>query len=305
MKNLLPVFVAAIAFGQSAHAKAPNVVVDIAPIYAIAAQVMEGVGTPTLIVEQAASPHDFSLRPSHARGLQNADVVFSVSPDLTPWLVKSLETLAVGAEIVFLAEVSGTNLLEAREEEGHVDEEEHADEGGHAHGEFDPHSWLDPENAVLWAGEMARILTEIDPENGSVYKENVADFEAQMVALAQGIQEGFSDLGGVEYFVYHDAFQYFESRFEVPSFGAITDTEAVDPGPRRLQDVRDKIAQSNVKCLAVESGFKSGILDAITPNGGLDIVQMDPLGATLPLDKNLYGTTLANMAQALTACLKS
>lgn len=297
-KFILPIYVAASVFGLAARAEVPKVVVDIAPIYGIVSQVMDGVGTPSLVVEQAASPHDFSMRPSHARGLQNADVVFAVSPELTPWLVGSLQTLAKDADVIFLADTNGTVLLETREDEGHHHE------GGHDHGDIDPHSWLDPNNAVMWSHEIARILAQSDPQNSETYQENAAAFDLRMQAMSQAIQDEISDVGSSDYFVNHDAFQYFENRFGVPSLGAITNTEAVRPGPRKLQEVREQIKAANVKCLAVEPGFQQGLLDAIAPNGGVNVAVMDPLGATLPLDANLYEATLSDMAHALAACLR-
>ncbi|MDG1424723.1 MAG: zinc ABC transporter substrate-binding protein, partial [Paracoccaceae bacterium] len=67
-------------------AEAPQVAVDIAPVHSLVARVMEGVGTPDLIIPAGASPHEYNLRPSEAASLQNADVVFWVSASLTPWM---------------------------------------------------------------------------------------------------------------------------------------------------------------------------------------------------------------------------
>lgn len=298
LKFAFAVCTVAAIFANIARSDTPRVVVDIAPIYSIVTTIMGDVGDPTIIVEQSSSPHDFALRPSHARSLQNSDVVFAVSRNLTSWLVDSLESLAKNAEFVFLADLPNTNLLATR------DDDEHDHDEGHDHGEIDPHSWLDPENAILWSQEIARVLSEIDPDNAPKYRDNALGFSVRVESLEQKIQHDLAAVGEASYLVYHDAFQYFEERFAHPSLGAITNTEAVDPGPRRLQEVRDLITEANVKCLAVESGFKTGILDAIAPNGGLKVAQMDPLGATLPLDGNLYEAMIRNLAEELTSCLE-
>jgi zinc transport system substrate-binding protein len=169
-RKLLTLSLAATLMGGTAYADTPQVAVDIAPLHSLVARVMDGVGTPDLIVQPGASPHEYSLRPSEAAALQNADLVFWIGPDLTPWLGDTIETLAPDAAVTTLLETDGTIELEFREgalfeahehdehgeEDGHEDHEEHADEGhedhgdeeagheGHDHGAHDPHAWLSP-----------------------------------------------------------------------------------------------------------------------------------------------------------------
>jgi len=91
--NCISLSVAASLLGGTAMADVPNVAADIAPVHSLVARVMQGVGAPSLIVAPGASPHEYSLRPSEAAALQEADLVFWVSPDLTPWLGDAIETL--------------------------------------------------------------------------------------------------------------------------------------------------------------------------------------------------------------------
>ena len=130
----LPATLTAALMGSTAMADVPSVAVDIAPIHSLVARVMEGVGTPDLVIPPGASPHEYSLRPSEAAALQNADVVFWMGEDLTPWLEDAVETLAEGAAVTALLETDGTSLLEFRESalfEGH----DHGDDDDHGHDE--------------------------------------------------------------------------------------------------------------------------------------------------------------------------
>lgn len=296
--------------GAPVLAKSPVVVTDIAPVFSIVAQVMDGVGTPDLIVEPSSSPHNYSLRPSQAKALQNADVVIAVSEELTPWLVDSLHNLAKEAQIVMLADTPETILLEAREDdhdedEGHEEEshDDDHDDHGHDHGDHDPHSWLDPVNAANWATEIAGILSEKDPENASVYAENAQRFRAELEAVTVEIKDRLELVDSKDYLVYHDAFQYFENRFQVPSFAAISNTEATSPGPKKISEIRELVAKSDIHCLVAEPGYQDGLVQAIAPDQALKVAELDPLGSLLPLDKHLYAKSLEAIAASLEACL--
>ncbi len=146
-RKLLSLSLTASLLGGTAIADVPSVAVDIAPVHSLVARVMEGVGTPALIVQPGASPHEYSLRPSEAAALQDADLVFWMGEDLAPWMEDAVATLAVDASVTTLLEADGTMLLDFREgalfeahvhgedEHGHDDHDhdDHADDDDHDH----------------------------------------------------------------------------------------------------------------------------------------------------------------------------
>lgn len=149
-RKLIALSLTATLMGGTAFAETPQVAVDIAPVHSLVARVMEGVSTPDLIVQPGASPHEYSLRPSEAAALQNADLVFWIGPDLTPWLAETIETLAPDAAVTSLLEADGTIELEFREsalfeahdhddDDDHGDEEDHDDQDDHADEAHDDH----------------------------------------------------------------------------------------------------------------------------------------------------------------------
>ena len=132
-RKLLTLSLTATLMGGVAFAETPLVAVDIAPVHSLVARVMEGVGTPDLIVQSGASPHEYSLRPSEAAAIQNADLVFWIGADLTPWLTDTIKTLAPEAAVTALLEANGTIELEFRENalfeaHDHADHQDHGDE---------------------------------------------------------------------------------------------------------------------------------------------------------------------------------
>ncbi|MBU2961447.1 zinc ABC transporter substrate-binding protein [Citreicella sp. C3M06] len=149
-RNLAPLSLAASLLAGTALADVPNVAADIAPVHSLVARVMAGVGEPSLIVASGASPHEYNLRPSEAKALQSADLVFWVGPDLTPWLEDAIDTLASDAAVVELIEADGATELPTREgalfeAHQHSDEHEGDDHGDHAghdddHDDHDDHA---------------------------------------------------------------------------------------------------------------------------------------------------------------------
>ena len=143
-RKLLTLSLTATLMGGTAFADAPRVAVDIAPVHSLVTRVMEGVGTPDLIIQAGASPHEYSLRPSEAAALQDANLVFWIGSGLTPWLTDTIETLAPNANVTELLEADGTIELEFREGalfEAHDDheEDEHRDDDDHADEAHDDH----------------------------------------------------------------------------------------------------------------------------------------------------------------------
>ncbi len=141
-RKLLSLSISASLLSGTALADVPNVAVDIAPVHSLVARVMDGVGVPNLIVQPGASPHEYSLRPSEASALQEADLVIWMGEDLTPWMEDAVETLATNASVTTLLEADGTTLLDFREgalfdAHDHDDHDEHDEHGAEDHGHDD------------------------------------------------------------------------------------------------------------------------------------------------------------------------
>ncbi|WP_171126277.1 MULTISPECIES: zinc ABC transporter substrate-binding protein [unclassified Ruegeria] len=333
-RKLLPLSITAAFMGGTALADVPNVAVDIAPVHSLVARVMEGVGTPDLIISQGASPHEYNLRPSEAAALQIANLVFWMGEDLTPWMEGAVETLADGATVTTLLETDGTILLDFRENalfeahdhddhakhddhddhaetKGHDDEhahddhdhEGHDDHDGHAHGDHDPHAWLSPENANTWLNVIAAQLSAADPDNAGTYFANAAAAREEMAALSAEIAETLEPVRGGSFVVFHDAYQYFENAFDFPASGAISIGDASDPSPARIAEIQARIKDEGVKCVLAEPQFNPGIVEVVMDGADANTAVIDPLGSDLEPGAALYSQVIRNMAQTLADCL--
>ncbi len=296
-------------------AEAPQVVTDIAPIHSLTAMVMQGVGTPEILLPPGASPHDFSMRPSDANMLSDADVVVWVGHGLTPWLEAPIETLAGNAATVELVELGDWPSLPLRDmshfwksEDGehHDDHDDHGHDD-HDHGSIDPHAWLDPMVAVAWLGQIAQVLAESDPDNAETYLQN-ADQAAQMLnELSAQITADLAPFTATDFVVSHDGYQYFEQRFDLHAIGAITLSDAATPGPAHLSELRDELAEHQVTCVMTDPQTNPEWAALIAEGTDAKLFEIDALsgGTQTELGPDLYPAILTQMAQQFQSCLTS
>ena len=315
-------------FSGSAKADAPRVVADIAPIHSLVAMVMDGVGQPQLLVPQNISPHHYSMRPSEAGALQRAQLVVYVGHDMSPWLEPVLQTLAASASALDLSNVDNVMQLSYREgpifadhdeaghddhdshddhdEAGHDDHDSHDDHEAHAHhdhGGIDPHMWLDPMNAKLWLYAIAAELIRIDPENEDRYNENArSSSRAITLAMAQA-EDHLASSNSNGFLVYHDAYQYFEQRFNRGAVGTISAGDASKPSAKRLSELKTLFGARGISCVLTEPQHSSKIVDSVFGGFKPTIGVVDPIGVDLELGSNLYPQLLENMALSIAQCV--
>ena len=316
MKNLINKFLFATFFtlflGFS-HAKAElQVVTSIKPIHSLASLLMDGIGTPKLIVDGSNSPHNFTLKPSHAKMLQNADLVFWVGEDIETFLEKPLGTVAKKAKKIELMEISQLkklkfrekNIFEGHDDHGHGKKDDHGhgkkDDHGHAHGEHDPHVWLDPLNAKVILKVMAKNMKMMDKKNSAKYDANLKKANAKIDGLVTEINKVINK--NAKYVVFHDAYQYFERRFGLKTLGALTLNTDVLPGAEQLKDIREVIKEEKAKCIFSEPQFNPKIIKAIAKDTNIKTGVLDPLGADIKNNKDLYFKLLNNLSNSLKKC---
>lgn len=299
------------------RADAPGVVATINPIHSLAAAVMEGVGTPRLLLKGAASPHAYSLRPSEARMLQEAKVIFWVGPNVETFLEKPLKTLGSRAKVVALEHAPGVTRLPVREgglweAHDHGDDDHDHDHDDHDHDkpghgdhddEVDGHVWLDPRNAAAMVTAMAATLAEVDPANAARYRANAAATKAKLTALEARIRGRLGPVRGKRYIVFHDAYQYFERRYGLSPAGSVTVSPERAPGPRRLYDIRKRILDRNVVCVFAEPQFPPRLVQTVISGTPAKMGVLDPVGADLTPGVGAYAQLQNNLAAALVGCL--
>ncbi|TCP90638.1 zinc transport system substrate-binding protein [Rhizobium sp. PP-CC-2G-626] len=302
----------------TAHAQTPDVVVSIKPIHSLVASIMAGVGEPKLIVEGAASPHTYNMKPSNASALQKANVVFWMGEGMEHFLEKPLETLGSKATIVALEEAPGVEKLPQREggpfephddgdeaEGAHGHDAADAHDAKHAHddGEFDMHSWLDPRNAKAMAAEIETVLAKADPEHAATYRTNRETLDARIDALDLAIAATLAPIKDRPFIVFHDAYQYFENRYGVTVAGSITVSPETAPGAQRLKEIHAKIEKLGATCVFAEPQFEPKLVNVVLEGTTAKSGTLDPEAGTLTAGPDLYFQLMNGVAQSLASCL--
>ena len=308
---------------------APAVVTSIKPIHSLVSNVMNGVGEPYLIITDTTSPHSFTLKPEDASKLQGADIVFWIGEEIETFLEKPLGSIAIRARKISFMESDDIQKLKFRENsifdehddhddheehddhddhkehDDHDDHEEHDDhdkhdDHGHHHGEFDSHIWLDPINAKEIVSIIADELSLIDPSNKSKYIENAKSTATQLDNLIRETEKTLDK--DISYVVFHDAYQYFEERFNVAASGALTLNTDVLPGARQIMNIQELIEDKNISCILSEPQFNPKIIETIAEDTNIKTGVLDPLGATIPSGKDQYFLLIDDLAASLEKC---
>lgn len=306
MNKIISAFFAAF-LSSPALADAPKVVADIAPLHSLVAQVMGDIGAPDLLVEPIATPHSYALRASQAASLERADVVFLTSYSLTPWLHGPVTSLARSALVLELMQTEEAVHYDFREgEDGHAHEHDHGHEGGdvHADDEFlDPHGWLDPENAKRWLAHIAQTLAAADPDNGAQYSDNAQAAVREIEQLQADLKDVLAPVTTQPYMVLHDAFQYFDRRFELTFAGAIALGDASAPSPARLTHAREDLVVQGVSCIFTEPQQSDRLVQVVMEGTDVKTGVLDPIGATLAPGPDQYSQLLQGLADSFAKCL--
>ncbi len=330
------IFVLSILFSSfSAHADVSTdikVVTTIKPLHSLISRIMETRGEPQLIIEGTNNPHTFVFKPSHAKMIEEADIVFWIGEDLEAFMEKPLNSLAkdtkkiefMDSEFIEKIEFREKNIFDDHdghedEHDGHEDEHEghedddddhghkdddhdddHKDAHAHAHGEFDPHIWLDPENAKEMVKIIRDELIKIDPEGQRQYSVNTAGATLELDNLINSVEKELSK--DISYIVFHDAYQYFENRFGVIPAGALTLNPDVLPGAKQIADIQDVINDKGIKCIFSEPQYNPKIIETLGNDMNVSTGIMDPLGAFIDAGPTMYVELINGIANSIKEC---
>ncbi|CAI1495665.1 High-affinity zinc uptake system protein znuA precursor [Serratia quinivorans] len=292
------------------------VVTSIRPVGFIAAAIADGVTPTEVLLPDGASPHDFALRPSDIQRLRAADLVVWVGPDMEAFLAKPLISISANRQVA-ISELSGVKpLLMKGEDDGHdhehgddhaADTHNHAEnnEGdGHHHGEYNMHVWLSPEVAKVTAIAIHDRLLELMPQNKDKLDANLRQFENLLTQTDKNVGNMLKPVQGKGYFVFHDAYGYFEKHFGLSPLGHFTVNPEIQPGAQRLHQIRTQLVEQKAVCVFAEPQFRPAVINAVAKGTKVRSGTLDPLGTGIALGKDSYGKFLTQLSNQYVSCLK-
>jgi len=310
-----------------------GVVSTIQPINSLVNAVIGNTGKTILLIPTEASPHDYKLKPSDTKILQNANIIFFVSEHLEASVTKIFENLPKNIKTINLMEDTGIQHLAIRDNEawerhdhhhGHSDHDGHDDHDKHSkkhddhnhnkhakkHDDHDDHEkeddvhiWLSPDNAVKIIKKINKELSLFFPENAKTYSQNANQMIKRINQIKVELKNELSAIKDKPYVVFHDAYQYFETSFDLNAVGSVALEGDIASSPKQISFIKDKIVKLKASCVFQEPQFDSKLVKIVVEGTNAKIGTLDPLGVNIKSGENFYLQLLKNMAKSLKDCL--
>ncbi|QPQ22800.1 MULTISPECIES: zinc ABC transporter substrate-binding protein ZnuA [Lonsdalea] len=290
-----------------------DVVTSIRPLAFIAAAIADGVTPTGVLLPDGASPHDYALRPSDVQRLQSSELVIWVGPELETFLQKPLSQIPANRQITLSAQpaIAAAMIEESHRHSDHADHDEHshaaeahAEHDGHHHGEFNMHIWLSPEMAQASAIAIHDKLLELMPQNKDKLDANLTLFTEKLAQTDKNIVNMLSPVRNKGYFVFHDAYGYFEQHYGLSPLGYFTINPAISPGAQRLHQIRTQLVEHKAECVFAEPQFRPAVISAVAKGTQVRMGVLDPLGSNIALDKDGYARFLLLLSNQYLSCLE-
>lgn len=331
VQRLKKTAIAATMLSLSAAASA-TIVTSIKPLGFIATAVANGVTDVDVLVPTGASPHDYNLKPSDVKKLKSAEMLVWVGEDVDVFLDKSIDDLDY-KKVLTIKDIAAIDPFLMKGEhhhhhhgEGEHEGHEHAHAGhdhshaghehkhdhaheGHEHHHHDDdaginwHVWYSPDIGKIVAQRIAAKLVKQYPEKKALIEKNIAEFNRTLDETGVKIKaqlEGVKDKG---FYVFHDAYGYFNQAYGLNQTGYFTINPLVAPGAKTLAKIKEEIAEHKVNCLFAEPQFTPKVIESLSKATQVNVGRLDPMGDEVKNEGNPYAAFLQLTADSYHQCL--
>src|SRR5476649_2867567 len=296
---------AALVSGFTLTMAQASVVTSVRPLGFIASAIADGVTPTEILLPDGASPHDFALRPSDLQKMRRADLVVWVGPEMDAFMSKSAAQLPPNRQVEIATLSTVTPLLQKGDHDDDDHEHgqgEHADD--HHHGEYNMHVWMSPEIAKQTAIAIHAKLLELMPQKKDKLDANLKQFEDSLTKVDKNLGKMLQPVQGKGYFVFHDAYGYFEKHFGLSPLGHFTVNPEIQPGAQRLHLIRTQLVEQKAVCVFAEPQFRPAVINAVAQGTTVRMGTLDPLGSGIALGKDSYVNFLSHLTDQYVSCLK-
>ena len=276
-----------------------TVISSVRPIGFITEAIASGVTNTDILLPDGASPHTYSLKPSDLAKIKNADLIIWVGEDMEVFMPTVLKNVDEQKQIELMDVPEIKSLLRTN----HHDEEIPHDDNDHHHGEYDEHIWLSPKIAKIIAKSIHDKLIELYPNKVQLLDANLNEFITNLSETEQNIAKKLISVQNRGYFVFHDAYGYFESQFGLKNLGSFTINPAVQPGVQTVYAIQKKLAEHQAVCVFREPQFSPAVIKKLVNGTNVKIGELNPLGTGIIVEKGAYSHFLLTLTQELLDCL--
>ncbi|MBV4497764.1 zinc ABC transporter substrate-binding protein ZnuA [Pseudomonas sp. SWRI12] len=286
-----------------------KVLTSIKPLQLIAAAVQDGVAVPEVLLPPGASPHHYALRPSDVRKVQSVDLLYWIGPDMEGFLPRVLNGRTLPS--VAVQELPGLKLRHfaqdsaSHEDHDHDEGDDHDHDHDHRPGTVDAHLWLSPHNARVIAARMAADLSAADPANAARYQNNLKGFNQRLDALDTRLKTRLAGVAGKPYFVFHEAFDYFEDNYGLKHAGVFAVAAEVQPGAQHVAAMRTRLQAVGKTCVFSEPPLRPRLAETLVAGLPVKLAELDALGGYTPATAQGYEQLLEKLGNDLAGCLEA
>jgi len=265
-----------------------KVAATIFPVYDLVREIGGEKVDPILILPPGASPHTFEITPQKVKDLMGSELLFVIGKKLDDWAVNSVEVTS-GTKLVDLSTVVelrayAENLKEDKLK--HEGETEKDDGHGHEPGDLDPHYWLSPKQAKSMANKIAAELGAIDTVNADYYLANAQSFNQLIDEKIIVWQAKLNNLENRNIVVFHDAWGYFASDFNLNVVATFEPFPGKSPSPKYIEAIINKTREYQIKTLFIEPQLAVDAAQTLAQDLDLEIRVLDPIGGLY--ERNSY-----------------
>lgn len=245
--------------------------------------------TVTNLTRPGAEPHDVELTPKDVLAVHDADSVVYLG-GFQPALD---DAVAEARDAVDVAATPGLDLLTTAEEQddehAHEEGEEHTDEGhadeehtgddheGHDHGPTDPHFWLDPQRLATVADAIGEHLAELDPAHAQTYRDNAADYRADLDDLDAEMTAGLADCAETHLVTGHSAFGYLADAYGLVEESVSGLSPETEPGSRQMAEVVAHMREEEITTIYAEPLVPRDVAETVAEETGAEVLVLDPV----------------------------
>ncbi|UDG79722.1 zinc ABC transporter substrate-binding protein ZnuA [Candidatus Steffania adelgidicola] len=285
-----------------------TLVASIRPLGFIAAAIVaNGVMPVEVVLPDGASPHHYTLRPTDALQLKKLDLLIWVGPQLETFLSGSVSSLPSKRYITLSNLPSIMPFLQKTSEVFHKDDRQDADGSGEKDQHYsrsNMHVWLSPAIVRLAGEAIHDRLAELMPEKKKQLDDNLRIFNRLLTKNDKNITKILEPVLAKEYYVFHDAFGYFEEYYGLTPSGYFTINPEIQPGAQALYKIRTQLLKKKEICIFAEPQFRPSIINAVIRGTAVHIGTLDPLGMGIALDKDSYARFLLQLSHQYVSCLE-
>lgn len=280
-----------------------TVISSVKPIGFITQAITSGITDAEILLPDGASPHTYSLKPSDLKNIKSAELVIWVGEDMETFMPTLLKNIDKQKQIELMEIPAIKTLLRTNHDDHSHEEINHHQSDHDHHGEYDEHIWLSPEIAKIIAQSIHDKLITLYPDKKIKIDENLNEFTIKLSETEQNIAKKLINVQNRGYFVFHDAYGYFESQFRLKNLGSFTINPAVQPGAQKVYAIQQKLKEHQAACVFIEPQFSPAVIEKLVNGTNVRIGELNPLGTDIMPSKDAYFQFLMKLTQQLLDCL--